>query len=284
MCTVSFIARQNGYALAMNRDEKLTRAAGLPPKLREVDGRTVLCPSESGGGTWIALNDAGVTLALINWYSVKTCVKAGGVSRGEVVNSVSTATSPVFADAALAQVPINRINPFRLIGVFPVTGEIVEWRWNLKRLVRRRHRWRTQQWISSGFDEPTAQRVRGRVLAQARRQRSVGNLDWLRRLHRSHSPKIGPFSICMHRADAATVSYTEVTVSSREAVMRYHASAPCQSSTPIVHRIQAAANASSRRTEKVAGYQKCSANLDRLRNCPSDGSLLSRLKENNSRL
>ena len=53
-----------------------------------------------------------------------------------------------------------------------------------------------------------------------------GRLDWLRRLHRSHSPQRGPFSICMHRRDAATVSYTEVAVSKRRATMRYK-SGPC---------------------------------------------------------
>jgi len=228
MCTVTFIARQKGYCLGMNRDEKLTRPTGLPPNKRNVNGRAVLCPSEPGGGTWIALDDGGTTFALINWYSITARVGRKALSRGEVVNSVSTASTPDFADAALARIPLNRINPFRLIGVFPVTGEIVEWRWNLKQLIRKNHRWKSQQWISSGFDEPAAQRVRGRTFQQARRQRSVGSLDWLRRLHRSHTPQSGPFSTCMHRANAATVSYTEVTVSSRQATMRYHAGAPCR--------------------------------------------------------
>src|SRR5258708_4187482 len=98
MCTVSFIARKNGYALAMNRDEKLTRAAGLPPKLRKVDGRAVLCPSEPGGGTWIALNHSGATLALINWYSVGAHVKIDAISRGEVVNLVSAAGGKIYVD------------------------------------------------------------------------------------------------------------------------------------------------------------------------------------------
>src|SRR5437773_3371056 len=235
MCTVTFIARQKGYCLGMNRDEELTRPTGHPPNKRDVNGRAVLCPSEAGCGTWIALDDGGPTFALINWYSITARVLGKAVSRGEVVNSVSTASSPDFADAALARISLNRINPFRLIGVFPVTGEIVEWRWNLKQLIRKNHRWKSQQWISSGFDEPAAQRVRGRTFQQARRQRSVGSLDWLRRLHRSHTPQSGPCSTCMHRADAATVSYTEVTVSSRQATMRYHAGAPCQSSTSSVH-------------------------------------------------
>jgi hypothetical protein len=228
MCTVTFIARKRGYCLGMNRDEKLTRAIGLPPTIKKVNGRTLISPSEPGGGSWIAVNDHGATLALINWYSITARVGGKTVSRGEVINSVSAAISPDFTDAALRGLPLSRINPFRLIGVFPEAGEIVEWRWNLKQLVRKNHHWKSQQWISSGFDEPTAQRVRGRTFHRVGRQHFAGSLDWLRRLHRSHSPLAGPFSTCMHRADAATVSYTEVTVSSRHAKMRYHAGAPCK--------------------------------------------------------
>src|SRR5512140_1000833 len=54
MCTVTFIPRDVGYYLAMNRDEKLSRIAGLPPKRQFIDGCTVLFPSEPGGGTWIS--------------------------------------------------------------------------------------------------------------------------------------------------------------------------------------------------------------------------------------
>jgi hypothetical protein len=219
----------------MNRDEKLTRPTGLPPKVKKVNGRAVISPSEPGGGTWIAVNDHGATLALINWYFITARVGGKAVSRGEVINSMSAAISPDFADAALHGLPLDQINPFRLIGIYPATSEIVEWRWNLKQLVRKNHSWKAQQWISSGFDEPTAQRVRGKTFQRAGRQHSAGNLDWLRRLHRSHLPQAGPFSTCMHRADAATVSHTEVTVSSRHSTMRYHAGTPCQSSTCSSH-------------------------------------------------
>ena len=234
MCTVSFIARQRGYLLAMNRDESLTRVAGLPPKIFSRDGRKTICPSEPGGGTWIALNEAGVTFALINWYSITACVKTNPVSRGVVVNSVSAQVSATTAAEILAELPLKKINPFRLVGVFPATQEIVEWRWDLKKLSRQKHPWQSQQWISSGFDEPTAQRVRSATFRRALPQRSVGSLDWLRRLHRSHLPACGPFSICMHRADAATVSCTEVAVSSRTVRMNYHAAAPCKKSGQLI--------------------------------------------------
>ena len=227
MCTVTFIARKNGYALGMNRDEQRSRVAGLPPSKKMIGGCTVLAPCEPGGGTWIALNHAGVTFALINWYSITARAKAETVSRGQVVNAACVAKTPDLASAVLAQLPLQRINPFRLIGVFPATKEIAEWRWDLETLVRKKHRWKDQPWISSGFDEPAAQRVRSRTFRAALKQKSAGSLGWLRRLHRSHSPESGPFSTCMHRADAATVSYTEVAISPTKAIMNYHAGSLC---------------------------------------------------------
>jgi hypothetical protein len=226
MCTLSFIARKKGYALAMNRDEKLARVAGLPPSKKIIGGRSVLAPAEPGGGTWIALNDGGATVALINWYSITARVNGETVSRGRVVDVTSAAATPEDAEKALVQLPLKKINPFRLIGIFPANREIVEWRWNLKKLARRNHPWKSQQWISSGFDEPTAQRIRSQTFQRALQQKSAGTLEWLRRLHRSHVPERGPFSICMHRADAATVSYTEVAVSTNRSLMRYDAGAP----------------------------------------------------------
>lgn len=238
MCTVTFFPRQRGYALAMNRDEQRARVTGLPPSKKIINGRMVLAPSEPGGGTWIALNDSGATLALINWYFITARVRGPAMSRGGVVNVASVATAPAFVDLALARLPLQQINPFRLIGVFPGVNEIAEWRWDLKKLVRRKHRWQAQQWISSGFDEPAAQRVRSRTFRQARSQKSAGGLDWMRRLHRSHTPQAGPFSMCMHRADAATVSYTEVSASSGRGVMRHHAAPPCQCSGDSIHRLR----------------------------------------------
>lgn len=237
MCTVTFIAQKRGYCLGMNRDEKLTRPAGLAPGKRVVSGETVLGPSESNGGTWIALNGRGVTLALINWYSIAARVKAQPVSRGEVVKAVSVAAAAEIADNALVELPLNRINPFRLIGIYPATNEIAEWRWNLNRLVRNNHSWHTQQWISSGYDESKAELIRSRTFRGAQKQASAGSLEWLRRLHRSHTPESGPFSTCMLRKDAATVSYTEISVAGQRARMRYYAGAPCHSKFSV-HQIR----------------------------------------------
>src|SRR5262245_14657258 len=119
MCTVTFIARKRGYALGMNRDEKLARAKGLPPRLQRQNGVRVLHPSEPGGGTWIALNEVGVTVALINWYSIPASNNANLVSRGEVVKACSHVTVPTEVDSVLDHLPLSRMNPFRLVGIFP---------------------------------------------------------------------------------------------------------------------------------------------------------------------
>ncbi len=233
MCTVTFIARRNGYCLGMNRDEQLTRPIGLAPRMRMVNGCSIIAPSEPGGGTWISLNSHRGTFALVNWYAIKSRVDGRALSRGEVVNTVCATLSPGAALAALKALPLHRVNAFRLIGIFRAAKEVVEWRWDTNTLVQKEHAWESRQWISSGFDEPTAQRIRSQTFARAQRQTSAGKLEWLRRLHRSHSPERGAFSTCMHRADAETVSYTEISVSSREAVMRHINGSACKHSNGI---------------------------------------------------
>ncbi len=157
-------------------------------------------------------------------------------SRGEVVKLALSSDSPALVDATLKELPLARVNPFRLIGVFPACKAVIEWRWNLQHLEPCEHRWRTNTWISSGFDEPGAQQTRGKAFKAALRQSSAGTADWLRRLHCSHGSERGPSSTCMHREDAATVSYTEVRVSRHKLTMRYTPAAPCCSApTPEMH-------------------------------------------------
>lgn len=240
MCTVSFIARQRGYLLAMNRDEQLTRAKSLPPKVISASGRKVICPSEPCGGTWIAVNDTGVTFALINWYSVPTRLLKNPISRGGIVNFVKAQSSSTVTAEIMAGLPLKQTNPFRLIGIFPRAQEIVEWRWNLNRLGRKDHSWQARQFISSGFDESEAQLVRSQMFRQAMRLKSAGTPAGLQRLHRSHTPACGPFSTCMHRAGAATVSYAEIHVGSKIVSMTYHAGAPCRVGKQTHHHCQLA--------------------------------------------
>jgi hypothetical protein len=235
MCTISFVPKLRGFYLAMNRDEKFTRSTALPPAIVDLADRRAIFPREPEGGTWIAANDAGVCLALINWHRIEREPKRDVISRGEVVRELAGKSSADEIAYAVMKLPLRKLCPFRLIAIVPSRKVITEWRWNLRRLTRRNHEWRRQHWFSSGFDEPRAELERQRVCDAAHNQRSARNLSWLRQLHRSHAPKRGPFSICMHRPDAITVSYTEVAVSKRRAMMRYKPG-PCCSNGAIAIR------------------------------------------------
>ena len=68
MCSVSFVPRDDGFVLAMNRDELFSRAAALPPEVRSLGKLAALCPREPAGGTWVGVNTAGMAFSLINWH------------------------------------------------------------------------------------------------------------------------------------------------------------------------------------------------------------------------
>jgi len=67
MCTVSWVHEDRGYQLFVNRDEKLTRAVATDPQLLCHDGVRFLAPIDGDfGGTWIATNEFGVSVCLLN--------------------------------------------------------------------------------------------------------------------------------------------------------------------------------------------------------------------------
>ena len=240
MCTVSFLPNTHGFYLAMNRDEKLDRCPALSPTIVDIGSRRAVFPSEPDGGTWISVNKAGVCLALINWHRVERQPKNDVVSRGEVVRALASKSGADEIADGIGTLPLRKLRPFRLIAIAPSEKLVTEWRWNLEWLTMRDHKWLPQHWFSSGFDEQRAELERQRVCDAAHVLRSTRNLSWLRQLHRSHAPKRGPFSICMHRRDASTVSYTEVAVSEKRATMRYKAGPSCSNGAIVTKTISLA--------------------------------------------
>ena len=249
MCTVSFSPNSDGFHLLMNRDEKRTRPTALSPAIVNLGARRAVFPREPNGGTWIAVNDAGVCLALINWHRIEAEPANKIVSRGYLLPRLARERRQDDIAKCLENVPLREIRPFRLIAISSKEKTVSEWRWNLKRLSECEHPWANRHWFSSGFDESEAERIRTIVVAggvdagppktDPPHGRPAGvaapgySLRQLRELHRSHLPERGPFSICMHRADASTVSYTEVTVEGRKVTMQYRPGAPCETSRMV---------------------------------------------------
>ena len=70
MCTVTWILDGDSYSLYFNRDELRTRQPALPPQRHQERGVRFLSPTDGdAGGTWIAVNEYGLSLGLLNDYS-----------------------------------------------------------------------------------------------------------------------------------------------------------------------------------------------------------------------
>jgi hypothetical protein len=229
MCTITFLPTDGGCLLAMNRDERITRAREVPPSVIEENGYTYIAPREPSGGTWIATNAHGSSFALINWYAVTPPPIEDPISRGTIIPAIAGLNDTNQVARKLRLLRLHYIRPFRLIAVLLSQTAVTEWTWNGTQLQMYPSSWDAKSWYSSGYDEPSAQEQRERTRRSSLKDVKNGSLAWIRRLHSSHDPIPGPYSICMHREDARTMSYTEVAVSAQAITMRYASGLPCQS-------------------------------------------------------
>jgi hypothetical protein len=227
MCTLSFLAGTDGFSLAMNRDEQRTRVDALPPAAHQCGTLSAWYPSEPGGGTWIGINSRGFALALVNSYAHPH--KLSAWSRGHLIPKLLATDSVVSLEEDLAVAGPDRFNPFRLVAVDPGLRAVREFHWNGRSLSRAVFPWQIAHWFSSAFDEARVIRARSETAQLAASEPDAGSLVWARRLHSTHEPERGACSICMHRPDARTVSYTEITWHAGKVQISYHAGAPCES-------------------------------------------------------
>jgi hypothetical protein len=218
MCTLSFVAKPRGYYLAMNRDERFDRGRATPPQVVDLGVLRAIFPRDVAGGTWIAVTDQGTSWALQNWHVPYAYDKT--VSRGLVIPRVAACSSREEVERKLSPSELRGMLPLRLFGFLPHAREIYEWRWDGSGVHTLKFEWRPHQWFSSGLSDEKAEAARMPVFRAAERSTSAESLEWLRRLHRSHTPE-GPFSICVHGEVAGTVSYTEIEVGAKKVTMRY---------------------------------------------------------------
>jgi Transport and Golgi organisation 2 len=228
MCTLTFVPTEDGYLVGMNRDELFSRPIAFPPKIFERGAMEMVYPREPSGGTWIACNGKGNLLALLNWNgSEASYMNQKRKTRGLVIPELIGLPDLSATDSHFQQMNLDGLFPFRLVGFFRGERIISEWRWD--GLARRKlaFSWARKHWFSSSLSDSLAEKERGRTCKTAAGEPPAGNNGWLRRLHRSHVPRPGPFSVCVHRHDAATVSYTEVRCGGTQISMDYLDGNPC---------------------------------------------------------
>lgn len=234
MCTVTFIPRSDGFYLAMNRDEQITRSIASPPAVFQQGCVETIYPLDNQGGTWIAGNSLGVAFTLLNWNdALKLSEKSR--SRGSVVLTVVSSNCSAVTQSTLSQLDLEGILPFRLVGFFSAEKDVSEWRWNQRSLEHRSIPWAMSQWCSSSLSDAKASSTRGKMLEQEAKELDAGSIPWLRRLHASHDRENRPFSHCVHRGSVQTLSYTELICEDQVIECNYLACSPCTEDQPAHH-------------------------------------------------
>jgi hypothetical protein len=228
MCTVSWVHVEGGYHLFCNRDERTTRGMGLPPAVRDVRGVTAIAPADRDfGGTWLGVNEAGVAVCLLNRYDVAPPVLAGGMtSRGLLVLDLLDSPSRMAVRERLSETVLERYLPFTLVALAPGEPALVA-RWNGRNCLFEYDGEFSNPLVSSSFDEAVVAASRRQQLALAVEEAGDLTPEVLAGFHQSHAPAPGPYSVCMHRHDASTVSFSHVVVSPERVELRYQDGPPC---------------------------------------------------------
>jgi hypothetical protein len=234
MCTVTWIRDEEGYQLFFNRDERLARKAGIPPEIRIANGTHFVAPADGDfGGTWIAVNEFGISVCLLNGCALTGSAEAvrGCKSRGLLIPEIIAGNSADGICARVLRGNLSDLSPFTM-AVLTASGRpaLIEWSGVTPTFVRDGDRFMP---LTSSSYLPAAAREHRRASLEALRTKESIDTAALRQWHASHEPSRGPFSVCMHRGDVQTVSFTAIRVAGTRAFIEYRAGSPCASAADV---------------------------------------------------
>jgi Transport and Golgi organisation 2 len=224
VCTASWLTSADGFELFFNRDERRSRPASLPPRqYRTPGGRRYLAPLDAeAGGSWIAVNEAGLAVCLLNRYAAspekrEEPLPAQARSRGEIVLQLVDADSLASARQRLLESPLARYRPFTAL-LLQAGQPATSIAWNDQSLVI--VELVGHEPLSSSAAAPAALANRAavwRALGEAGRSGRDRHLEF----HRSHWPHPSALSVCMHRPEAETESFCHLQVQRRSVVLAW---------------------------------------------------------------
>lgn len=232
MCTATWLIEPDGYQLFFNRDESVRRGRALAPELLSLGGVRALAPLDpDAGGTWLGVNEWGLCLGLLNGWQARPA-SGRERSRGLLVREHLDARTADELASRLAAAELGAYRAFSLLVLEPGRNARVH-HWNGERL---------EQGVpdlplcSSSLDGTRARSERRRSFERLSAEGGPGGplqAGLLERFQSSHLPERGPWSPCMHREDARTVSASRVQLGPEGVVFRYADGAPCETAFGI---------------------------------------------------
>ena len=226
MCTLSYLPQPGGFILWHSRDERTTRAPGLPPRVERQGRVSWITPGDGDfGGTWTGVNSLGVAVGLANLFlPAPIAPPLGKISRGLLVAGLLDAPSVEAVERRVSQADLPRYDGFTLVAIDPALRPTILL-WDRERLRPVQPLGPTLLVTSSGGGELYV-RARRRIFDEAA---ASGPLDANRieALYRTHPVPDAP-AVCLHHPQASTVSLTRIEVDPTAVAMIYTPGRPCQ--------------------------------------------------------
>lgn len=231
MCTVTVWPGGRDLHLWFNRDEQRSRPVALPPQEHPAgDSFPWLAPLDpAGGGTWLAVNAAGLCLGLLNAYSPAFADPGpGGPSRGLIIPGLIGAPTPAAAALLLEARGLGGFRPFHLFAV-DRSGRGWLATWDGMNLLRQPLPGLPWFFTTSSFRTEEVEKSRHDAFLQARARSLAGHPSptAIEAWHRATGFPGSAETICMVRPDAHTVSISWIQMGPAGAEWRY---APTESS------------------------------------------------------
>jgi hypothetical protein len=190
-------------------------------------------------GTWIAVNDAGLAMTLLNIYPVpfnrEAFLAEWGryASRGALIPALMECSTLAEASGRAGRIAPERYPPFRLVALDQ--DRLAEVHVNEGRLVCREPVQvdRPVMFTSSGLGDGVVGPPR-RALFAACLDRAGDPASAQDAYHRHSWPERRHLSVCMSRPEARTVSLTVVELARASARLVYEPLLPDQAAEPVV--------------------------------------------------
>jgi len=225
MCTLTWLYDQHGFRIYFNRDEKRTRLPASPPVIHLIQGVRVLAPNDgNAGGTWLAVNEFGLAVAVLNYYEAEALVPSGDAdfqSRGHLVLDLASSGNGYAAINKLHHLNHRSYRPFVLALFTPERSGVMA-SWNGRQFSEIDLNRQPLPVTTSSYRTEEVLDTRKKLFHRMQNGREITD-DMLLNYHKSRSENGGAFSVTMSRLDACTVSFNAVTVRNSSVSFLYEA-------------------------------------------------------------
>lgn len=223
MCTVSWCHQPNGYTLFFNRDESRSRPTATPPKERVVGHTRCIHPTDpEGGGTWLLVNQYGLSFGLLNFYEAQISYQpANRQSRGQLPLKFANCDNLSAVEQALGEHDLTPFPPLHFLAVEPL-GQAILFTWDGKSKSVTHPTWEDLPISTSSFEtDKVIEARRSHFWEQISDQSD--RIPIIESFHTTVEPTPAEYAALMSRPDAKTVSITRIDVSDTKVAMSYRA-------------------------------------------------------------